>query len=250
MRLKKEFLTDVMKGRVRIALLFVMMAALSVLSVPAGNGIVSAVMRAGSANTIIIDPGHGGFDGGAESKDGVCEKDINLAIGLELKELLEDEGYRVVMTRDEDKALGKTESTAIRSMKTADLIARKELIDKVDPLLTVSIHLNSFKEDERVRGAQVFYPAGDENDEVIIGSRLLAEKIRTELIKGLDDGTERAVLTKNDIRILKNVRTPIVLVECGFLSNYEEAKLLEMADYQRKIAVSIKNGIIQYTHFK
>ena len=96
----------------------------------------------------------------------------------------------------------------------------------------------------------MFYPAGDENDEVILESRLLAEKIRTELIKGLDDGTERAVLTKNDIRILKNVRTPIVLVECGFLSNYEEAKLLEMADYQRKIAVSIKNGIIQYTHFK
>ena len=238
------------KKKLRSVALAGLASLVAVTAVPTGDVIVAEIVSSKVKETIIIDPGHGGFDGGAESDSGTAEKDINLAIGLELRELLEEEGFRVIMTRETDTALGESESTAIRSKKTADLLARKKLIDRKEPLLTVSIHLNSFKEDRSVHGAQVFYPEGDESEKVIDASRLLAENIREAMMEELDDGTDRAVLQKGDIKIMKNVMTPIVLVECGFLSNYEEAKNLENADYQRKIAVSIKNGIIQYTHFK
>jgi len=249
-RIKKYISENAAVKRLKSVALAGLASLVAITAVPTGDAIVADIVSSKVKETIIVDPGHGGFDGGAESESGTAEKDINLAIGLELEKLLEKEGFRVIMTRKTDTALGESVSTAIRSRKTADLLARKKLIDKKEPLLTVSIHLNSFKEDRSVHGAQVFYPEGSEDEKVIEESRILAESIREAMMEGLDDGTDRAVLQKGDIKIMKNVMTPIVLVECGFLSNYEEAKNLENADYQRKIADSIKNGIIQYTHFK
>ena len=244
----KELYKRRIKHTVRLIVLLVLMCIL-----PQAGNMLSEVSKAfegtgrDAEDVIVIDPGHGGFDGGAESAKGTAEKDINLAISMRLKEMAEKDGFEVVMTRNTDTALNTSDAGSIRSKKTSDLIARKEIIDKRQPILAVSIHLNSFKQDTSVHGAQVFYPAGDEEETVIAESKRLAETIRAELIAGMNDGTERIALAKNDVRILKNVKSPTVLVECGFLSNAEEAKNLENADYQQKLAEYIYSGILKYT---
>ncbi len=217
-------------------------------SVPTGSSILTGVAKLIKSEgkktaVIVIDPGHGGMDGGAESSSGTCEKDINLAIALHVKELAEKDGHKVIMTRDDDRLLGDTESGTIRSKKTADLIERKRIIDESKADFAVSIHLNSFKEDRSVHGAQVFYPQGKEDEKVIADSKMLAETVYEKISLGLDDGTNRPVLAKGDVRILKNVSVPTIIVECGFLSNNKEAELLESEEYQKKLAQFIYEGI-------
>ena len=130
-----------------------------------------------------------------------------------------------------------------RNKKTADLIERKRIIDESKADFAVSIHLNSFKEDRSVHGAQVFYPQGKEDEKVIADSKMLAETVYEKISLGLDDGTNRPVLAKGDARILKNVSVPAIIVECGFLSNNKEAELLESEEYQEKLAQFIYEGI-------
>jgi len=228
---------------------------------------IESVGKLTSSDVLLIDAGHGGFDGGAQSASGVPEKDINLAIALQIKELAQKDGWKVIMTREEDVSLAEDAKGAIRSKKTADLTARKALIDKVSPNLTISIHLNSFTEDRSVRGAQVFYPAVPKGKELTTQgdrgsspegshegnsegspeavSKKIAEGIQAQLISDLNDGKARTALAKSDVLILKNVKTPIVLVECGFLSNREEAELLQQVNYQKKLALSIYTGAMQ-----
>ncbi len=201
------------------------------------------------SEVIVVDPGHGGFDGGAVSKDGTSEKDINLGIALQLAERLEAAGWEVVLTRTEDRALdeGDEERKRIRTRKTEDLRNRKKLIDEIEPILAVSIHLNSFQEDPSVRGAQTFYPARAENEKLLEESQRLAEEIQKELIDGLDDGTKREALAKKDVLLLKDPKVPTVLVECGFLSNPDDAAKLKKEAYQEKLSEFIYNGIIAFT---
>jgi len=208
---------------------------------------VSMVQMIAASDVILIDPGHGGMDGGASSATGVTEKEINLSIAFYLRELAEADGWTVVMTREEDKGLGDNTGTTIRSHKTADLNARIEMIRKVKPNLAVSIHLNSFKQDPSVRGAQTFYPAGPGDQAILDESKKLAEAIQAQLIEGLADGNDRDALGKRDARMLKNPAAPLVIIECGFLSNPEEARLLQQEDYQRKLAKCIYDGILLYT---
>ena len=115
-----------------------------------------------SAVTIVIDPGHGGIDGGAEADDGTPEKNINLSIALKLKELAAGDGWNIIMTREEDTGLYSEGSSTIRSKKTEDLKKRKQIFDSSAADAAVSIHLNSFTADRSVRGAQVFYAEGSE----------------------------------------------------------------------------------------
>ncbi len=211
------------------------------------DDIVAQVQQITSSDVLLIDPGHGGIDGGAESDAGVTEKEINLAIAKYIRELAEEDGWKVVMTREEDISLGETNSKTIRSKKTADLIARREMIRKVNPSVAVSIHLNSFKQDRSVRGAQTFYPAGPEDQFVYMESKKLAELIQEQLIAGIADGTDRVALAKRDLLMFKNPTVPMAIVECGFLSNKQEAELLANEDYQRKIARCIYEGILKYT---
>lgn len=220
--------------------------AIVILLVPIQLDLLAAQLVTKS-DVILLDPGHGGIDGGAESSTGMSEKDINLAIALHIRELAEADGWSVVMTREEDKGLyPEKDRQSIRSLKTEDLLARKEIISETDPLLVVSIHLNSFKQDPSVRGAQTFYPTdGDQN--IIDESKRLAEVIQSNLVEGLDDGTDREALAKRDVLLFKNPVAPIVIVECGFLSNRSEAELLMQKDYQRKLADCIYEGILEYT---
>ncbi|GAB1477229.1 N-acetylmuramoyl-L-alanine amidase CwlD [Bacillota bacterium] len=199
------------------------------------------------ADVLVIDPGHGGIDSGAEGSGGVGEKHINLIIGLHIKQMAETDGWKVVMTREEDKSLcNREEKQSIRSLKTADLLARKEIIKKARPLAAVSIHLNSFKQDPGVRGAQTFYP-GTGDQSLQEQSRLLAECVQKNLVEGIADGTDRAALPKSDVLLFKNPVAPIIIVECGFLSNRCEEYLLTQEDYQKKIAECIYRGIMEYT---
>lgn len=217
-------------------------------AVPMYNDVLKNVEKITSADVIVIDPGHGGMDGGAQSAGGVTEKNINLAIAKELEHLAKTDGWNVVMTRNEDISLGENANGTIRSKKTKDLLERARIISEVKPNVTVSIHLNSFREDRSVQGAQVFYPSGSEEKPVIAESKRLAEIVQESLSNGIDDGTERIALSKSGVLILKNPATPIIIVECGFLSNSREAELLESEDYQKKLAACIYKGIMTFSN--
>lgn len=206
---------------------------------------------------ILIDPGHGGIDGGAESSGGICEKDINLKISLMLREKLEDYDIDVMMTREEDRGLYtgvKNDGTeemeiegkrSIRSLKSEDLNQRKKMADKLEPDAFVSIHLNSFRQDRSARGAQVFFsPGADEKTGE--QSRQLAELIQQAFREQSDGVNQRQAMRKNDVLIMKNARVPTVIAECGFLSNLNEAFLLTDEAYQKELAESIKKGILLY----
>lgn len=217
-------------------------------SVPMYHDVIKSVQKITSADVLVIDPGHGGFDGGAESVAGVCEKNINLAISKEIERLAKNDGWNVVMTRTEDISLGEDVKGAIRSKKTKDLLERKRIISETEPTMAVSIHLNSFKEDRSVRGAQVFYPEGSLEQEVISESKRLAEIVQESLTLGIADGTERTALSKSGVMILKNPKVPIIIVECGFLSSSQEASLLESSEYQKKLAKCIYEGILTFSN--
>lgn len=187
-----------------------------------------------SAVTIVIDPGHGGIDGGAEADDGTPEKNINLSIALKLKELAAGDGWNIIMTREEDTGLYSEGSSTIRSKKTEDLKKRKQIFDSSAADAAVSIHLNSFTADRSVRGAQVFYAEGSE------AGRELAECIQEQM------GNRRKAMAKSDVLILQQVRVPTVIAECGFLSNREESQLLRTEEYQNRLAKNIYSGIKNY----
>lgn len=195
---------------------------------------------------VVIDPGHGGIDGGAESSDGTCEKDINLSIAEHLKEQLEKENIKVKMTRTSDRGLYEDKMRgSIRSLKTYDMKKRREIIDDAGADITVSIHLNSFTQDTSVRGAQVFYPEygkGDSAGE----SKKAAEMIQKYLNREINSDHPRTELAKSDVILMRDVNSPTVIVECGFLSNKEEAYMLKKRSYQYKIVKVLKKSICSY----
>lgn len=189
---------------------------------------------------IIIDAGHGGIDGGAVSKNGVSEKDINLSIAKKLMGYLETGGYTCIMIREVDEGLYSSEGR-IRNKKRADLRARREIIQKEKADLFLSIHLNAFPQTQYY-GAQVFYQNGD------VSSGLFAKCVQDELRNILNRGNHRLEKASDSYYILKENKIPSILIECGFLSNPEEEKLLQDEKYQSKIAIAIYSGIEKYLY--
>jgi len=182
--------------------------------------------------TIVIDPGHGGIDAGATDNN-ISEKNINLSISKELKYYLEDNGYKVILTRTEDKTTADPNRPKGMSQKKSDLEERIKTSNKGD--IFISIHLNKF-EIEKYKGAQVFY-ADDEK------SKILGETIQESLLQLDKTNNRKAKNAKSSIYVLKKSKTPAVLIECGFLSNKTEAELLKTHEYQKEIAKAIYNGI-------
>lgn len=179
---------------------------------------------------VVIDAGHGGFDPGAIGVSGVEEDDINLAIALKLQKFIEQSGGLTVMTRVDNQGIGNT--------KREDMRIRKLIRDSSNGNIFISIHLNSFPQ-STCKGAQSFY-ANDEN------SKQLAEKIQKNLVDLLDKDNARIAKKLTDVYLLKNVTIPSVIIECGFLSNSKEEKLLQDSKYQSKIAMAIYLGITEY----
>ena len=162
------------------------------------------------------------------------EKNINLNIALKLKKLAENDGWNVIMTREEDTGLYSEQNSTIRSKKTEDLKKRKQIFDSSAADAAVSIHLNSYTADRSVRGAQVFYAGGSEE------SKMLAECVQEQM------GNRRRAMAKSDVLILQQVKVPTVIAECGFLSNYEESRKLRTDEYQNEMAKNIYSGIKTY----
>ena len=184
-------------------------------------------------DVIVIDAGHGGFDPGKIGVNQAKEKDINLIIAKKVKEKIEKKNIKVVMTRDKDTTLAEDNDV---NKKVQDMKARVQTINKTAPALVVSIHQNSYS-DEKVHGAQVFYYSHSEK-----GKRA-AEIIKKALTKKDPENTREA--KENDTYyLLKRTEVPTIIVECGFLSNYEEAEKLIDENYQEQIADVIVEGII------
>lgn len=194
-----------------------------------------------SGKTIAIDAGHGGVDGGAVSKEGVIEKDLNLAIALYLRDYLQQAGAVVVMTREGDYDLATGDSRAYSKRKTEDLKKRVELIKQSNPYAVVSIHMNSIPSD-KWSGAQTFFHPGNHPDNIS-----LATFIQDEIKRNLEN-TNRVPAKKTDVYVLKSMENvPAALVEVGFLSNAGEAARLADTEYQRQVAASIYQGILRYS---
>ncbi|HLR72650.1 MAG TPA: N-acetylmuramoyl-L-alanine amidase CwlD [Pseudogracilibacillus sp.] len=191
-----------------------------------------------AGQTIVLDPGHGGADGGAKGKNGVDEKEVTLKVAKLLKEKLEQAGALVYLTREEDMDLAEKDTKGLSRRKSEDIRKRLEFIHDKDANFFLSIHLNAIS-DGRWSGAQTFYyNRFDENEH-------LAQMIQSELIRNLDN-TDRTPLPLNTVYLLKYAEVPGSLVELGFLSNEKERKLLENSSYQRKLATSIYQGMIRY----
>lgn len=192
-----------------------------------------------SQKIVLIDPGHGGIDGGAKASDNTLEKDINLNISLKLKSILEEKGYRVELTREEDTDLHTTGST-VREKKRSDLANRVKKKEETKCDVFISIHQNMFPQ-SNCKGAQVWY-ASDEN------SKSLGESLQESLKINLDENNHRvAKQAKDEYRILRNNKEcASVIVECGFLSNPEELNLLKNDHYQNKVVDALTQGIEKY----
>lgn len=190
--------------------------------------------------TIVLDAGHGGVDPGKVGVNGLLEKDINLQIVMKLKEALEKDetmGLKVVLTRDEDMGYYDENDS---NKKRADMNKRCEIINEESPDLVISIHQNSYHS-SAVKGAQVFYYEKSEK------GKILANKIQGSLVKELAGENKGRVEKANDsYYLILNVKCPAVIVECGFLSNESEAKLLGDGEYQDKITKAIIDGIKEY----
>ncbi|NEZ46654.1 N-acetylmuramoyl-L-alanine amidase CwlD [Clostridium niameyense] len=190
---------------------------------------------------ILIDPGHGGMDGGAVAKDGTLEKDINLSISKVLKKDLAKEKYNVIMTREEDKGLyDETKNTKVRSKKIEDLNNRCKLKGSTNCDMFISIHLNMFPQTQYY-GAQVWYSNNEKSKE-------FANILQNNLKEELDSNNKRKEKpAKNSYKILRcNDDMPSVIIECGFLSNLQEREKLKDTEYQKKISKAIVKSVNMY----
>lgn len=202
----------------------------------AGAALATAKQTTSAMPCIVLDAGHGGSDPGKVGCNDALEKDINLAIVSKLKTLFENKGYQVVLTRSDDSVLADENA---RSVKVEDLRNRVKRITEANPVMTISIHQNSFP-DASVSGPQVFY--FEQSQE----SAAIASTLQDTLNESLNPPKPRVCKSNNDYYILKKTPTPIVIVECGFLSNEEEANLLITDAYQEKVARAIYLGATTY----
>lgn len=189
---------------------------------------------------IILDAGHGGMDSGCVSVNGVEEKEINLNILLKLRDMLETAGFNVVVTRDTDKSIHDTSVTGLGNQKKSDMENRLGIINSQENAVFVSIHQNQFT-DPKYYGAQMFYSANSEQ-----GARL-ASIMQNQFVRFLQPENKRETKPVGDeLYLIHFAKCPSVMVECGFLSNPDEAALLESKEYQSKVAFTIFAGICEY----
>ena len=185
--------------------------------------------------TIIIDPGHGGMDGGTTSSSGTGESTINLEISLRLNDLLGLMGYDTMMTRTEDVSLN-TEGNTVREKKSSDLKNRVKIVNAQNNAILVSIHQNHFPQSQ-YSGPQVFYAPGSE---------LLAEQMQTGLNAALAPRSNRVCKKADGVYLMEHIDKTGILVECGFLSNPTEEAKLKQADYQKQLCCVIGTVMANY----
>lgn len=238
MQEKQENQFGCLKKYKHIFLLLLFGAALLFAKSKAGERLASVFSEKENRDglVIVLDAGHGGVDPGKVGKTGVVEKEINLAIVLKLRERLQADGIQVVLTRETDDGLYGANA---QNKKREDMEARVRIISEAKPDFVVSIHQNSFPTED-CKGAQVFYYKDSEE------SKRLAETLQKKFPEVLQDGNTRQAKANGDYYLLRKTACPIVIAECGFLSNSSEEALLATDAYQEKVADALYEGIQQY----
>lgn len=225
-----------MKEKGKYVVAAVLLICLIVFCLNAGGVLRSKIQKSREVSgetaplLVLLDPGHGGIDAGKTGINGAKEKDINLNIALYIKKLLEKEKISVIMTRAEDCRLAETQ--------VEDLKERVRIMNEEQPVLAVSIHQNSYH-DESVRGAQVFYYSDSAK------GKKAGEIMQNALNENLE-GNGKEAKANRSYYILKKTEVPVIIVECGFLSNYEEAEKLADEEYQQTMADVVREGIVNY----
>lgn len=222
------------KRRISAGLVFLMLLF-------GGCTVINTSMEPSStrAPDFILDAGHGGFDGGASSADGLLEKDINLQITLQLRELLERSGYIVLLTRDRDIATSDPSAGTLREKKRTDIANRFQLMRQFPDAVFLSIHQNHFTQ-SKYSGAQFFYAPNDD------ASRALAGCLRDAVRARLQPENTREIKPCGDsVYLIYHAPGTAVLAECGFLSNPQEAARLSDPAYQRAVAFTLYEGLLR-----
>lgn len=229
-----------MRGKWICTLLALSAAALLLYSALINNESIRVFGQRNAFPVLVIDAGHGGFDGGAVSPSGTTEQDINLQISRSVQALTHLFGYPAVMTRQDEQALDYVPGRSVHQNKVADIKARERIVNQTHNPVFLSIHLNKF-EQAKYFGAQVFYSKNH------VDSQSLAELTQEALIAGIqNDNIRRAKPAAPAIYLMKRLNCPAVIVECGFLSNPEEERLLREPAYQKRLAVCIFSGYQGY----
>lgn len=220
---------------------YYLLAVILVLAIASGGSrAVTVAVQNGSVSRkhyVVIDPGHGGIDGGATSCTGVLESQLNLEISLRLNDLFHLLGYETVMIRNTDTSVY-TEGNTIATQKISDLKERVRIVNETPGAILVSIHQNTFS-DGQYSGAQVFYDSAGQG-------KVLATQLQQQLVSSLNSGSKRQEKKGSGIYLLEHIQKPAVLVECGFLSNAQEEAKLRNADYQQKLCCVIASVVSCY----
>lgn len=191
---------------------------------------------------VVLDAGHGGMDGGCSTADGKTEKGINLNILLSVRDMAELFGYNVDVTRDKDTSIHDKGVTGIRNQKVSDMENRLEIFNKYPDAVCISIHQNTFR-DPKFSGAQMFY--SDKNP----GSEQLASIMQKKFVDNLQPDNQRETkLCGSELYLCYYCENPAVMIECGFLSNPDEAAKLTDKTYQQQVAFTVFSGISEFTN--
>lgn len=201
------------------------------------NASKNLTMGEGESFVLIIDPGHGGIDGGASAADGTVESQINLSLALRLEAMAQMVGLETEMTRREDISIHDPEASTIRQQKVSDLKNRVALVNGIPGGVLISIHQNSLPEAKSVHGAQAFYNQ-------TAGAEELAKAVQETLNAAVNDKPKEAKPAGKNVYLMANTEAPAVLVECGFLSNDAEAARLQTPEHQSKLALAILSGLM------
>ncbi len=200
----------------------------------------SANIRTNVLPCIIVDAGHGGEDGGAQSKSGILEKELNLAIAKKVNVLLQTLGFETEMTRTDDLLHYDDACVTMREKKVSDIRFRSELLKKTPNAVFLSIHQNHYSE-PRYSGAQVFYSLNRPE------SKVLAEALQTSIVRTLQPENKRTIKPCGpEVYLIYNAQKTAVMVECGFLSNPAEAEKLNDENYQKALSLCIVQGLLDY----
>lgn len=226
-----------------ISMLVVMSVALYAAFLALDNTVLSRSVTANVSSNlplVIIDAGHGGEDGGAVSKSGILEKDINLSISSVTERLFNFFGFDTLMTRTDDRLIYSSDCTNIRQKKVSDIHNRMKIIEDNPNSIFLSVHQNHY-DSEKYNGTQVFYSKNNAE------SKALAQSIQDTVKADLQNENERQIKpTGTEIYLLYHAQNPCVMVECGFLSNIAESEKLSDSEYQKQMAFEIFKGTYNY----
>ena len=234
---------SIMHKRIIIVIIFiclslVMYGIINMRRLP--NQVASVNALSINNKVIVIDAGHGLTDEGAVGFNGTTEQAINLSISLKLQKLIEQSGAKVVLTRSDENGIYSLDSKSIRNKKVSDIKNRVEIGNNSNADVFISIHLNKYPPSEIYRGWQTFYQNNNEK------SKQLSNIIQNNLSNNIEFKNDRTPMPITGIYIMDHVQIPSVIIECGFLSNPEEVRLLKEDTYQNKLAWGIYTGLQEY----